>query len=325
MTPFPKPQHRAPQRGLALLTMLLVTALVALLATTLLVQQDRLLTQAGQVDRYYLRKARALGEEARFMAELRADLASGDPVDGMDAPWLQPRREEGAGIRIERRSRALDALLNVNNLATAAALGRFQRLLKQLELDPNLAFQLADWIDADEEARPGGAEDGFYGDEDPPRRAGNTPFPTESVIPEGATLSQEAWLRLRPLVAALPPTFEQVNVNLAPPEVLATLAPGLEPSQVWPLAQPPLPWTSVGALIGSQAAFAPEEGVLATVSQFFEALILVEAQGGAFTLRSTLYRDPGSGTVRIMSRELGQRFDRWPAPTSEREKDAYGP
>ena len=312
------PRAATRQSGLALLTMLLVAALVALLATTLLVQQDRLLTQAGQVDRYYLRKALAQGEEARFLAELRADHARGEPVDGMDAPWLQPRTEAEAGVRIERRSRALDALLNINNLATAAALGRFQRLLKQLELDPNLAFQLADWIDADEEARPGGAEDGFYWDQDPPRRAANTPFPTESAIPEGASLSQAAWLKLRPLVAALPPTFEQVNVNLAPPEVLATLAPGLEPTQVWPLAQPALPWTSVGAVIGSQAAFAPEEGVLATLSQFFESFILVEAQGGAFTLRSTIHRDPGSGALRILSRELGQDFSTWPAPASDK-------
>ena len=46
----------------ALLTMLLVTALVALLATTLLTQQARLLSLAGQVDRYSTRKALALGE-----------------------------------------------------------------------------------------------------------------------------------------------------------------------------------------------------------------------------------------------------------------------
>ena len=61
--------------------MLLVTALVALLATTLLTQQARLLSLAGQVDRYSSRKALALGEEARFRAELRADLAASEAVE----------------------------------------------------------------------------------------------------------------------------------------------------------------------------------------------------------------------------------------------------
>jgi len=60
--------HRHPPsrrtRGVALLTMLLVTALVALLATTLLTQQARLLSLAGQVDRYSTRKALVLGDPA---------------------------------------------------------------------------------------------------------------------------------------------------------------------------------------------------------------------------------------------------------------------
>ena len=307
-------------RGVALLTMLLVTALVALLATTLLTQQARLLTLAGQVDRYSTRKALALGEEARFRAELRADLAASERYDGVLDPWLSPQKREQERAILSRRSRALDALINVNNLGTPAALERFGRLLSQLELDPQLAAQVADWVDSDETPRPGGAEDGYYWDQTPPRRAGNTAFPTETEIPEGTRLSQGQWLKLRPFIAALPPTFERINVNLAPREVLATVAPGLEPQQVWPLAQPSPPWPDVGAVIGSQAAFAPEEGVLATRSLFFETLILVEAFDGAFTLRSTLYRDPGTGAVRIMSRDFAQSFAAWPSPPQDKER-----
>lgn len=309
-----------PARGVALLTMLLVTALVALLATTLLTQQARLLSLAGQVDRYSTRKALALGEEARFRAELRADLAASERYDGVMDPWLSPQTREQDSATLQRRSRALDALLNVNNLTSPAALARFGRLLTQLELDPQLAAQVADWVDSDETLRPGGAEDGYYWDQKPPRRAGNTVFPTETEIPEGTRLSQAQWLKLRPFVAALPPTFERINVNLAPPEVLATVAPGLEPQQVWPLAQPSPPWPDVGAVIGSQAAFAPEEGVLATRSLFFETLVLVEAFDGAFTLRSTLYRDPSTGRIRIMSRDFSQSFAAWPSPSPDKER-----
>ena len=316
-------QRRHPprrSRGVALLTMLLVTALVALLATTLLTQQTRLLSLAGQVDRYSTRKALVLGEEARFRAELRADLAASDSVDGVMDAWRSSQERALEPGTLSRRSRALDALINVNNLTSPAALERFGRLLSQLELDPQLASQVADWVDSDETPRAGGAEDGYYWDQTPPRRAGNTPFPTETEIPEGTRLTRSQWLTLRPFVAALPPAFERINVNLAPPEVLATLAPGLDPKQVWPLARPSPPWTDVGAVLGSQAAFAPEEGVLATRSLFFESLILVEAFDGAFTLRSTLYRDPNTGQVRVMSRDFSQSFASWPSPEKDKER-----
>ena len=133
-TPPPRPA-----RGVALLTMLLVTALVALLATTLLTQQARLLPREGQVDRYSTRKALAFGEEARFRAELRADLAASEAVDGVMDAWLTPQeRALGAGT-LYRRSRALDALINVNNLTSPAALERFGRLLSQLGIELKLA------------------------------------------------------------------------------------------------------------------------------------------------------------------------------------------
>ena len=156
-------QRRHPprrSRGVALLTMLLVTALVALLATTLLSLQARLLSLAGQVDRYSTRKALVLGEEARFRAELRADLAASDTVDGVMDAWRSPQERALEPGTLHRRSRALDALINVNNLTSPAALERFGRLLSQLELDPQLAAQVADWVDSDETPRAGGAEDG---------------------------------------------------------------------------------------------------------------------------------------------------------------------
>jgi hypothetical protein len=76
----------------------------------------------------------------------------------------------------------------------------------------------------------------------------------------------------------------------------------------------------VGAVLGSQAAFAPEEGVLATRSLFFETLILVEAFDGAFTVRSTLYRDPNTGGVRVMSRDFSQSYASWPSPSQAKER-----
>ena len=113
-------QRRHPprrSRGVALLTMLLVTALVALLATMLLTQQARLLSLAGQVDRYSTRKALVLGEEARFRAELRADLAASDSVDGVMDAWRSSQEralEPGTLSRFWRLPEGFPELTNAN-------------------------------------------------------------------------------------------------------------------------------------------------------------------------------------------------------------------
>ena len=96
--------------------MLLVTALVALLATTLLATGPAPIP--GWAGGRQHRKALALGEEARFRAELRADLAFRTQwCDGSVAQ--SPTREQDSAAFAAARP---NALLNVNNLSSPAAL-----------------------------------------------------------------------------------------------------------------------------------------------------------------------------------------------------------
>ena len=124
-------------------------------------------------------------------------------------------------------------LFNVNNLVSdgkvnVAQLAHFRHLLAILGLPDTLAYTLVDWIDTDNLPQPqGGAEDAYYLALDRPYLTANQPLidVTELALVSGYDVSVCA--RLRPYVTALPGSTA-VNVNTAPPEVLAAVVEGLD-------------------------------------------------------------------------------------------------
>ena len=138
-------------------------------------------------------------------------------------------------------------LFNVNALVKGGTLqpdvlARYTRLLVLLRLPPALGPALADWLDANGEATPGGGvEDAHYVALTPARVAANRPLATIDELGLVAGYTQEAIARLRPFVTALPATASgagagsgatgaiagAVNINTAPPEVLAATIDGL--------------------------------------------------------------------------------------------------
>jgi general secretion pathway protein K len=122
---------------------------------------------------------------------------------------------------------------NLNNLVrdgkvVPEQLAHFRRLLTMLGLPATLADALADWLDADSEPQPrGGAEDAQYLDWQPPHLAANRLLVDTGELVLVRGFDQAVLARLRPFVTVLP-RFTPVNVNTAPPEVLAALIEGLD-------------------------------------------------------------------------------------------------
>jgi len=122
---------------------------------------------------------------------------------------------------------------NLNNLVKDGVvnppqLAQFQRLLKLLELPDALAGSLVDWLDADGEAQPqGGAEDAYYQGLPSPYLAANRLLTDVAELALVRGFDESVRARLRPFVSALP-RFTALNVNTAPPEVLAAVVDGLE-------------------------------------------------------------------------------------------------
>src|SRR5690606_26068733 len=112
------------------------------------------------------------------------------------------------GGRIVGRLREQGGCFNVNDLLRgeqpdARAQERFERLLRVLGLNPLIAAQARDYVDADIDPSAGGAEDGALLAQKPPRRAANRALAHVSELRLLPGVDAEAWTRLRPHVCAL--------------------------------------------------------------------------------------------------------------------------
>ncbi|KAB2325317.1 general secretion pathway protein GspK [Betaproteobacteria bacterium SCN1] len=220
------------QRGLAVITAMLVVALAASLAAFVAWQQHLWTRQVENLAAQAQGRAVALAALQWARALLAEDARAGG-TDHLQEDWAQALAPLPAdGGELSGAIRDQQGLFNLNSLvrggqASEADGAVFRRLLEQLGLPPDLDNAVVDWIDADSEVRyPGGAEDGHYLTRDPPYRAANRPLTTVDGLYRVQGFDRVRVERLRPFVSVLPvPT--PVNVNTAPPEVLAALVDGL--------------------------------------------------------------------------------------------------
>lgn len=219
--------------GAAVVMAMLLAALAATIAATLLWQQQRWIGEHQHRRDQVQAQALAMAG-VQWTRQIVFDNAPAGTVVHLGQPWALRLPavpiENGSisGYINDAQSR-----FNVNNLATASTAATstraaLQRLLAALALSPNLVNAVTDWVDADDRpSDPGGAEDAWYLAQASPNLAANAPaFRTaELLLVRDATPAAIA--RLRPFITALDaPTT--VNVNTAPAEVLAALVGGLD-------------------------------------------------------------------------------------------------
>ena len=240
------------------------------------------------------------------------DDARGGPYDNLSETWalpLPPTPLENGSIE----GRIVDAqgLLNLNNLggdgsAARAAHQRFGRLFAQAGLPVSALDAIADWIDDDERVREGGAESEAYRELRPWRVPANAPLlrPAETTLVRGVDAGR--FLQLAPWVTALP-TTTPLNVNTAPPEVLATAVNGLEGDALAALVRDRArkPFTTVAefrARLPSGASI-DDAGTLDVRSDYF--LVTVKArQGETLAQARALLRRQGDGVPRVIWQTL---------------------
>lgn len=213
------------QRGVAVITAILIVALVTSVIVAMLWQNAVRLRQMENLKE--MAQAEAVGLAAVDWARtILAEDARKSQVDDLGEPWaaqVPPIAAEGG--EVSGKITDQQGLFNLNNLAAGgnadeAEVLAFQHLLGSLSLPPELANALADWIDTDSTVRfPGGAEDADYLSMDPPRRTANQPLTEVSGLYRVKGYSAAAVEALRPYVTALP-TATKINLNTALPEVL---------------------------------------------------------------------------------------------------------
>ena len=233
----PGTPHR--QRGLALITAVLIVAIVATVATTLALGEQVWFRQAQNM------KDRAQAISLRQGAASYAAILLGRDyvtIDHLREIWAKPLPplpvEDGMIAFVVHDAQGL---FNLNNLVRGGTeykpdIDMFKRLLTLQRLDPGLSEALVDWLDLNSDVRPGGAEDIEYLSLPQPYRAANLPLQSVDELRLVKGFSANAVEKLRPYVTALPlPTA--INVNTASEQVLAAMFTNLSPSVFEPLTK----------------------------------------------------------------------------------------
>jgi general secretion pathway protein K len=300
------------QRGVALVTAMIVVAIGTMIAVNLMWQ--------GTLD---LRRAEAAlaadqglmyvqGAEAWAADILRQDLVDSPESDHHGEQWaieLPPLPVDGGTI--VGRLEDLHGRFNLNNLVGAdgreneLARRQFERLLASVEVDPALAGAVVDWLDPDTEMHfPTGGEDVAYSDGDPPYRTANSMItsPSELMAIEG--FDREGYRNLAPYVTVLP-TGTKLNVNTASDVVLASLSDDIDIGTAGALVEQRADeeFIDIGATFeGLVDADMLQE--IDGVSDHFLLTATVTLGSNQLTMRSVLQRDR-SGITRAVFRSLG--------------------
>lgn len=274
------------QAGVAIILAMVLSALAAVVAVTVFADQRRwaesVLHRRDQV------QAQALALAGiQWARQILHDDARNSVIDHLGEPWAVPLPaiplENGSirGAIVDAQAR-----LNINALGTTGAVAsveqsRLQRLFEQRGVPVAALDSIADWIDADSNTRPRGAEDGYYLAQSDVGLAANAPLLRLAEMLAVRHMTEAALNAAAPYLSALP-VNTPLNVNTAPVEVLATLLNGgpADGTAALVASRSGKPYTTVaefrarlpeGATLGSEFA-------LAVKSDYFYAS--VEARQG---------------------------------------------
>ena len=214
-------------RGVALITVMLILALATILAVSMSSRQQLDIHRSANVFNFEQAYQYVLGAESWAKQLLKRDL-NDNKIDSLEDDWatvLPPLPIEGG--QMSGRIEDLQARFNLNNLVQNGKpnklyVERFQRLLRNLELNEDLAPVIIDWLDSNEEVGFLGAEDNVYLNSSPAYRTANQAMNDVSELLLIKGIDFDSYEKLQPFVCVLE-SETQINVNTASAEVLSSI------------------------------------------------------------------------------------------------------
>ena len=272
------------QRGVALITVLLIVAVLTAIVSRLgfsnqiwlrQVENGSALLQSGQASRAV--------QDWLGLILLRDD----NDYDGHTDLWARPLPPiPGFHGFVQGYMEDMQARFNLNNLldqgggADQVAMRQFERLLRSLDLNPGIAEATVDWMDPDDRVTGvWGAEDGYYLGMNPAYLAANQPFTDAAELRLVRGVDRATWQKLKPYVTALP-RKTLVNVNTASSVVLAAVVTewgspqnGSGEAKRWSEATSRKPFAELQSFYNQAPGFADSEQPteLTVRSQYFMA------------------------------------------------------
>ena len=320
--------NRHPEEGAALLSVLLLVAVMAVLCAASLDKlkiSTKLATNAAAIG-----QARSYGMAAETIALFRiGDLLQRDPSrTTLQGDWAgQPTEFPiDKGIATAQLDDAGNCF-NLNSVVTddgqggytarPAGIAQFERLMMLAEVPlgeaHGIAMATADWIDTDGIPQPGGAEDAAYTGGSTPFRTANTLMIDPSELRAVAGVRDAVYSRLRPFLCALPETnLSALNINTLTPGqavLLAMIAPGIDVDRARRVIdeRPLLGFESVArfweqpALAGAPAEVQQQTGLK---TRWFKLQIMVELAGAELEQHDLI--DAALRPAKLVRRSYGE-------------------
>jgi general secretion pathway protein K len=201
------------QRGIALITAILLVALATILAATIGYENAMSARRGTATFAFDQSLEVAKAAEAIAAFALRATRQQNRTATYKGQPWSTPYGPVDLvpGVSLEAWLDDTQGRFNLNNLVNADgstnpdAVVVFENLLSILGLEPTWAPMMADWIDSDTVPNnPSGAEDSVYLSQTPPYRAANMFITNASEILALPGFGRDRYLKLQPFITALP-------------------------------------------------------------------------------------------------------------------------
>jgi general secretion pathway protein K len=311
---------RARQRGIALITAILLVALATVLAATI-GYENAMSARRGTATFAFDQSVQvAMAAEAIAAYALQQSRKLTPATTALGQPWATPYGPVDLipGVTLEAWLEDSQGRFNLNNLVNADgstnpnAVQVFENLLTAVGLETKWAPMIADWIDSDSVPNnPDGAEDSVYLSQMPPYRAANMIITSASEILALPGFGRDRYLALAPYITALP-QGTGINLCTASMPVLNALGPAGSANftNAQSLAQsrqdgcfPTLNDFNNGFSGGSSTAKTTADAMVVTQSNFFTLTSIVTIGSTQFALYSLLHQE-GDLRVRPIQRSF---------------------
>jgi general secretion pathway protein K len=322
---------KAAQRGIALLTAIILVAVAAIAATSI-AWQSQLAARRG-IAVFTVAQSLALAQGAEAMAgyALRDNRQKNPGIVAPGQAWAKPYGpvEMDAGAVLEASLEDQTGKFNLNSVVMPAATSggppagtgpitlvedkdaveQFVALLTALQINTDFAARLVDWIDGDTQASfPGGGEDSYYLAQQPPHRTPNMPLTSISEL-LAMGMDRASYDKLAPLVTALP-VGTKLNICTAPGAVLDVISGqrsyALDAQSLLTQRQQfkcfPDKTAFLSGITGPRRDYVGRH--IGTDSQYFRLRTWITIGTTRFTLYSLLNQDAG-GQIRPILRTFG--------------------
>ncbi|OTG65213.1 type II secretion system minor pseudopilin GspK [Acinetobacter silvestris] len=219
------------QKGIALITILVMVALATIIAATIAKRQQSTFESTA----YLMRQNQALyyakSAEAFFAELLVQDSDSSASVDYLQETWAQPMPafpvEDGfvsGTLKDESGKFNLNTLLKSDGAENPETKKFFEKLLVRVGLPAELSQAVIDWQDPDDlTVGAMGAESNYYQGLPRPYLAANTQFHQIEELKQVRGFEGAKFDLIAPYISALPEISTKINVNTAEPLLLASL------------------------------------------------------------------------------------------------------